>query len=170
MPDKNSLPFRWLPIIALALLSVSCDDLNTPLPAAPGPIPPPRPSDFNIVGHWEAESTQGRRIAFDVTSRGRVVAGRINIHHECSDGRWRVTFDGFNAPIVDNAFLVTVNWENKDRKITRAGSYTISGRFEGPHVVRGGLINSVDDIRKDDDPTGTVCTTVDVAFEGERPK
>lgn len=162
---------RFSLFLCVLLVSfTSCDDLNTSLPAAPSEVPPPRPSDFNIVGHWEASSDQGRRISFDVTSGGRVVAGRINIHHECTDGRWRVTFDGFNAPIVDNAFLVTVNWENNDGKITRAGSYTISGRFEGPHVVRGGLINSVDDIRKDDDPTGEVCTTVDVAFEGGRPK
>ena len=154
----------------LLACSTSCDDLNTALPESPGEIPPPPPSDFKLVGHWEAESTQGRRIAFDVITGRRVVNGRINIHHECTDGRWRVTFDGFNAAIVDNAFLVTVNWENNDGGITRAGSYTISGRFEGPHVVRGGLINSVDDVRKDDDPTGDACTTVDVAFEGGRPK
>ena len=154
-------------VCALAFVS-SCDDLNTPLPAAPGEVPPLPPSDFNIVGHWETSSTQGRRIAFDVTSGGRIVNGRINIHHKCTNGRWRVTFDGFEARIVDNAFLTTVDWENKEKKITRAGSYTISGRFESRNIVRGGLINSVNDIRQDDDPTGTVCTTVDVAFEGNR--
>ena len=94
--------------------------------------------------------------------------GRINLHHECTDGRWRVTFDGFEARIVDNAFLTTVDWENKDKKIIRVGSYTISGRFEGRSIVVGGLINSVNDIRKNEEPTGTVCTTVDVAFEGNK--
>ncbi len=150
------------------LFAGACDDLNTPVPTAPSPIPPPRASDFNIAGHWEATSIQGRRIAFDVTAGGRVVNGRINLHHECTDGRWRVTFDGFEARIVDNAFLTTVDWENKDKKIIRVGSYTISGRFEGRSIVVGGLINSVNDIRKNEEPTGTVCTTVDVAFEGNK--
>ncbi len=95
--------------------------------------------------------------------------GRINVHHECSDGRWRVTFDGFEARIVDNAFLTTVDWQNTDKKIIRTGSYTISGRFEGRNIVRGGLISSVNDIRrKNEEPTGEVCTTVDTAFEGNK--
>ena len=156
-------------LVCLLLVSfTSCDDLNTPIPTATEPIPPPHASDFNIVGHWEATSTQGRRIAFDVTSGGRVVNGRINIHHECTDGRWRVTFDGFEARVVDNAFLTSVDWENKERKIIHAGSYTISGRFESRNIVVGGLINSVNDIRKNEEPTGEVCTTVDVAFEGNK--
>ena len=167
------LAFRWsgktfLYALVLSLLAISCDDLNTPIPTATEPIPPPRPSDVNIAGHGEASSTPGRRIAFDVTAGGRVVNGRINLHHECTDGRWRVTFDGFEARIVDNAFLTTVDWENKDKKIIRVGSYTISARFEGRNIVVGGLINSVNDIRKNEEPTGTVCTTVDVAFEGNK--
>ena len=147
----------------------ACDDLNTSLPAAPDPVAPPAASEFNIQGHWEAESTQGRRVAFDVNPNGKVFNGRINVHHECQSGRWRVTFDGFEAQVVDNAFLVTVDWENHDGKIERVGSYTVSGRFEGRNLVRGNLISSVNDIRKkNEQPNGDVCTTVQVSFEGNK--
>jgi len=147
---------------------VACDELQEPLPAAPDPIPPPAVSDFLIQGHWEAESTQGRRIAFDVNPNGKVFNGRINAHHECQSGRWRVTFDGFEAQVVDNAFLVTVDWENHDGRVERVGSYTVSGRFEGRNLMRGGFISSVNDVRRNDQPNGDVCTTVQVSFEGNK--
>ena len=160
---------RCLGAIVLGLLVVSCDELKAPLPAAPDPIPPPRASDFPIQSHWEAESTQGRRIAFDVNPNGKVFNGRINAHHECQSGRWRVTFDGFEAQVVDNAFLVTVDWENHDGGVERVGSYTVSGRFEGRNLVRGGFISSVNDIRlRNEQPNGDVCTTVQVSFEGNK--
>jgi hypothetical protein len=152
----------------MCLFSTSCDEFNEPLPTGTGPIPPPPASDFNIVGHWEADSTQGRRIAFDVTEDGEVINGRINLHHDCSDGRWRVTFDGFEAQVVDNAFLTTVDWRNTDKNVVRTGAYTISGRFEGTTLVRGGLINSVNDIRKNERPPGDVCTTIQTSFEGNK--
>jgi len=159
---------RWLGIVMVCLVAGSCDELQEPLPAAPDPIPPPAASDFLIQGHWEAESTQGRRIAFDVNPNGKVFNGRINAHHECQSGRWRVTFDGFEAQVVDNAFLVTVNWENHDGRVERVGSYTVSGRFEGRNLMRGGFISSVNDVRRNDKPNGDVCTTVQVSFEGNK--
>ena len=155
--------------LLIFLAGASCDELKEPLPAATDPIPPPAASDFPIQGHWEAESTQGRRIAFDVNPNGKVFNGRINVHHECQSGRWRVTFDGFEAQVVDNAFLVTVNWENHDGRVERVGSYTVSGRFEGRNLMRGGFISSVNDVRKkNEQPNGDVCTTVQVSFEGAK--
>src|SRR3972149_3289546 len=101
----------WIGIFLVGLLAGSCDELQEPLPATPDPIPAPAASDFEITGHWEAESTQGRRIVFSVTENGRVINGRIKLHHDCASGRWRVTFRGFEALIVDNAFLTTADWE-----------------------------------------------------------
>jgi hypothetical protein len=155
--------------VVVTFAATACDEFNTPVPPRPSPLPDPRPSSFAITGHWEATSTQGRRIAFDVNSNGRVINGRINLHHECSDGRWRVTFDGFQAQVVDNTFITTVDWEAKDNGVTYAGSYTISGRFEARNIVKGGLLNSVNDIRKkNEQPTGIVCGTVEESYEGNK--
>jgi hypothetical protein len=120
------------------------------------------------VGHWEADSNQSRRIAFDVTSGGRVVNGRINFHHDCNTGRWRATLDGFEEDIVDDAFLVTFNWEATEDRVTRAGTMTVSGRFEGDRVVKGGFVSSVNDVRKDGQPTGDVCNAIEGSFAGYR--
>ncbi len=146
----------------------SCTEFREPLPAGPDAIPSPPVSDFYIVGHWEADSSQGRRIAFEVTSDGRVVNGRINLHHECNEGRWRATFDGFDGPIVDNAFLINQDWQAKHNGVTRRGRTTISGRFESGIFARGGFINSVDDIRKGIWPTGEICPTIHGSWEGDR--
>jgi hypothetical protein len=166
---RGNLFGKMVIVLATVLAVASCDDLKEPLPAAPGPVPTPPASEFNIQGHWEAESTQGRRISFDVNPNGKVFNGRINVHHECQSGRWRVTFDGFEVQVVDNAFLVTVDWENHEGKVERVGSYTVSGRFEGGNLVRGNLISSVNDIRKrNEQPNGDTCTTVQVSFEGNK--
>ena len=105
----------------ILLAVVCCDDLEEPLPMAPSPPPPPGFSEFRIVGHWEAVTEQGRRIAFDVTSDGRVVNGRLNFHHECNVGRWRATIDGFTAEIVDNGFLTTLEWKRSGNGSILAG-------------------------------------------------
>jgi len=148
--------------------AVSCEDLNEPLPTASPPPPPPGFSQFQIVGHWETTSSQGRRIAFDVTSEGRVVNGRINVHHDCLTGRWRATFDGFNADIVDDGFLTSFNWGSNEDGLVRVGFMTVSGRFEGDRSVKGGFINSVNDVRMNDDPTGDVCLPIEGSYEGTR--
>jgi hypothetical protein len=156
--------FRWL----LPLLALSCEELKEPLPAAPTPPSPPPFSQFQIVGHWEADSSQGRRIAFDVTSDGRVVNGRINLHHDCNTGRWRATFDGFNADIVDDAFITSFNWGSDEEGLTRTGFATVSGRFEGDRAVAGGFIDSVNDVRKNGIPSGDVCPPIEGSYVGTR--
>jgi len=152
----------------MPLLALSCEELKEPLPTAPPPPPPPGFSQFQIVGHWEATSSQGRRIAFDVTSEGRVVNGRINVHHDCNTGRWRATFDGFNADIVDDGFLTSFNWGSDENGLVRVGFMTVSGRFEGDRSVKGGFINSVNDVRMNGDPTGDVCPPIEGSYEGTR--
>jgi hypothetical protein len=152
----------------MPLLALSCEELKAPLPAAPTPSPPPPFSHYQIVGHWEATTTQGRRIAFDVTSDGRVMNGRINLHHDCNTGRWRATFDGFQTEIVDDGFITTFNWGNEEDGLFRTGTATVSGRFEGDDYVKGGFINSVNDARRNGVPTKDVCPSIEGSYEGTR--
>ncbi len=152
---------------------VCCDEFQEPLPIAPSPPPPPGFSEFRIVGHWEAVTEQGRRIAFDVTSDGRVVNGRLNFHHECNVGRWRATIDGFTAEIVDNGFLTTLEWKRSGNGsilagLILSGTYTVSGRFVSDDRMVGGLISAVTDVREREQPTGVVCQTIHVPFDGEK--
>jgi len=168
MRDKAHFSVKALLSFLILLGGVACEELKEPLPTAPLPQPPPGFSQFQIVGHWEATSSQGRRIAFDVTSEGRVVNGRINLHHDCNTGRWRATFDGFNADIVDDAFLTSFNWGSNEDGLTRVGFTTVSGRFEGDRTVKGGFIDSVNDARKNGVPTGDVCPPIQGSYEGTR--
>ena len=171
---RNNLSL--IPLVAAALLvvlGVSCNDLNEPLPTAPTPPPPLGFSQFRIVGHWEAVTEQGRRIAFDVTGDGRVVNGRLNFHHECNVGRWRATIDGFTAEIVDDAFLTSFDWRRSGNGsilagLTLSGAYTVSGKFDSDFRMRGGLIDAVTDVRENEQPTGVVCQTIHVPFDGEK--
>lgn len=168
MRDKAHFSVKALLSFLILLGGVSCEELKEPLPTAPLPQPPPAFSQFQIVGHWEATSSQGRRIAFDVTSEGRVVNGRINLHHDCNTGRWRATFDGFNADIVDDAFLTSFNWGSDENGLVRDGFATVSGRFEADRTVKGGFIDSVNDARKNGVPTGDVCPPIQGSYEGTR--
>ncbi len=157
----------------ILLGGVSCNEFLEPLPIAPSPPPPPGFSEFQIVGHWEAITEQGRRIAFDVTEDGRVTNGRLNFHHECNVGRWRATIDGFAAEIVDNGFLTTLEWRRSGdgsilAGLTLSGTYTVSGRFESDDRMVGGLISAVTDVREREQPTGVVCQTIHVPFDGEK--
>lgn len=159
----------WL----IPLLLFSCDDLKDDLPTTPPPPELPSFSQFDVVGHWESSSDQGRRIAFDVTSDGYVVNGRLNFHHECNVGRWRATLDGFTAKIVDDGFLTTADWRASGNGsilagMTLSGTYTISGRFESDGIVRGSLISAVTDVRNNEQPTGVVCETIHTPYDGEK--
>ena len=174
MQSKVRFSAKALLSFVILLGVVCCDDFNEPLPVAPSPPPPLGFSQYRIVGHWEAVTEQGRRIAFDVTGDGRVVNGRLNFHHECNVGRWRATIDGFTAEIVDDAFLTSFDWKRSGNGsilagLTLSGTYTVSGKFDSDGRMRGGLIDAVTDIRKSDEqPTGVVCETIHVPFDGEK--
>jgi hypothetical protein len=158
--------FSWS--IPLLLVALSCEELKEPLPTAPPPPAPPGFSQYQIVGHWETTSSQGRRIAFDVTSDGRVMNGRINFHHDCNTGRWRATLDGFETQVVDDSFITSFNWGNEEDGVTRTGFMTVSGRFEGDRFVKGGFVSSVNDVRMNGNPTGDVCPSIEGHYEGIR--
>ncbi len=165
------LPYcRLVFLLALVVAIFSCDDLTTPTPPANEEVGPPPPSQYNVVGHWEATSSQGRRIAFDVTEDFQVVNGRINLHHDCNNGRWRATFDGYQAEIVNDAFITTMNWRSNDFGLVREGRVTVSGRFLSDTVVQGGFIDSVEDARSEttNQPTGHICPTIQGSFEGNK--
>ena len=172
---RGNLHFSIYALVSFFILLgvVGCNDLNEPLPAAPTPPPPVGFSQYRIVGHWEAVTEQGRRIAFDVTGDGRVVNGRLNFHHECNVGRWRATIDGFTAEIVDDAFLTSFDWKRSGNGsilagLTLSGTYTVSGKFDSDGRMRGGLIDAVTDVREGEQPSGVVCETIHVPFDGEK--
>jgi hypothetical protein len=167
MLERAGLSVRFLGLFFL-LAALSCEELKAPLPAAPTPPPPPAFSRYQIVGHWEADTDQTRRIAFDVTSEGRVVNGRINFHHDCNTGRWRATLDGFAADVVDDGFITTFNWENTEDGLTRNGTMTVSGRFEGDRSMKGGFVSSVNGVRMAGQPTGDVCPSIQGSYVGAR--
>ena len=80
---QSKVRFSAKALLSLIILVVAaCNEFQEPLPTAPTPPPPLGYSQFQIVGHWEAVTEQGRRIAFDVTSDGRVINGRLNFHQE----------------------------------------------------------------------------------------
>jgi len=136
--------FRPAALLALALLlAASCNEVNVPLPAAPEPLPPAAPSQFSISGHWEGLSNQGRRLAFDVSEQGVVHDGRINLHHDCSAGRLRMTIDGYETQVSGDAFSTTLHWRIDDQGQIYVGEVTVSGRFESDGFAKGGFVNSV---------------------------
>ena len=99
--------------------------------------------------------------------------GRLNFHHECNVGRWRATIDGFTAEIVDDAFLTSFDWRRSGdgsilAGLTLSGTYTVSGKFDSDDRMRGGLIDAVTDVREREQPTGVVCQTIHVPFDGEK--
>ena len=154
--------------LLLALGLAACDDLQDPPPAAPTLPEPASPTSFDVVGHWEATTIQGRRIAFDVNPSLEVVNGRINLHHDCNTGRWRATFDGFHSVIENDQFNATVNWRTNDDGLFRSGSYSITGTFQSDNIVRGSFANVVTDSRVNERPTGEVCPGIDLTYEGEK--
>jgi hypothetical protein len=150
----------------MALTGAACNELNEPLPTAPSPLPPPPPSQFRIAGHWEALTDQGRRIAFDVSSDGMVVNGRINVHHDCTTGRLRMTIDGYEGPVRNDSFLATMNYRIDDAGNIYVGKVTVSGQFEADDRVRGGFVNSVTE-KPPNDAFG-VCLAADGTFQGQK--
>lgn len=161
---------RHGPFLALCLMALSagfaCNELNNFPPAAPGPVPLPRPSQFNIVGHWEALTDQGRRVAFDVTPQGMVTNTRINLHHDCSAARLRITVDGLEAQVSTSSFLGTTVFRIDDGGNIYVAKVTLSGRFESDTVMRGGFVSSITD-KPPNDIYG-VCFAVNGTFDGYR--
>jgi len=138
----------WVLALAMALLS-SCGESEDPLPSAASPpvlaAPPPSQSAlrFDVAGHWEGLTDQGRRIAFDVSQEAAVTNSRINFHHDCAGGRFRATVDGYQAQVRDHSFSATLHWRAEDRGRVYAGKVTVSGRFESDLFARGGFVNSL---------------------------
>ncbi len=78
-----------------------------------------------------------------VSENGTVKNGRVNVHHDCTNGRLRMTMDGFRGGVKDHTFSATMHWRINDNGLIYSGVVTVSGRFESPNEARGGFVNSV---------------------------
>ena len=170
---------RWIPC-ALAVLTIlllgACNDNgedsspNSPSsasPTSPAPLPlasPEVPTRFDIDGHWEGLTNQGRRIAFDVSPGEVLTGGRINLHHDCSKGRLRMTLDGYQSRVNAHTFNATFHWRIDDKGLIYSGVVTVSGRFESGRFARGGFVNSVTE-KPADDGLGT-CPSIFGTWDG----
>jgi len=152
------------PALGLLLLLSACNEVNNFPPAAPAPLPPAPPSQFNITGHWEALSDQGRRIAFDVSPQGALFNTRINFHHDCLAGRLRLTIDGLDAQVAGDTFSGTMLFRINDAGNLYIGRFTLTGRFEADDRMRGGFVSSITD-KPPNDVYG-VCFPTSGTFDG----
>ena len=139
---------RFLPACALLLALFSCSEFEDPPPAGPvvAPIPP---SQYAIAGRWDGMSNQGRPLTFDVDDQTRVVNATITLHHDCTGGRLVLPLGGFEAQVSGDSFSATFNWRYEEPGKYYAGRLTVSGRFEGDRLSRGGFVNSVTDKQAD---------------------
>lgn len=161
---RSTRLLAWALLVPLSGLAVSCKEFEDPPPAGPivAPIPP---SQFAIAGRWDGISNQGRPLRFDVDHGTRVVNGSLTLHHDCSGGRLVLPLGGFEAQVNGDSFSTTINWRVDEPTKYYAGKLTVSGRFEGDRLARGGFVNSVTD--KQADNLG-VCPSASGSWEATR--
>ena len=157
------MDWKRLTLVSLLALAAACSELEDPPPTTPT-VPPIPPSQFSISGRWDGVTDQGRPVRFDI-SDSAMLSGSIALHHDCSGGRLVLPFDGYEAQVNGDSFSVTFNWRQEDGHQYYAGTLTISGRFEGNNLSRGGFINSITD--KQQDNLG-VCNEVNGTWEATR--
>ena len=151
-------------LLLLLLVAASCDELQDPPPA--GPVVPPIPSSqFAIAGRWDGVTEQGRPLGFDVTDSTVVVNGSLTLHHDCSGGRLVLDLSTYEAQVSGDSFSVTLNWRRDEPTKYYVGRLTVSGRFEGNRLARGGFVNSITD--KYADNLG-VCPSSSGSWEAAR--
>jgi hypothetical protein len=154
---------RILFLLFIAMAS-SCDELQDPPPAGPIVTPPPA-SQFAIAGRWDGITEQGRPLRFDVTDSTVVVNGSLTLHHDCSGGRLVLDLGSYEAEVSGDSFSVTLNWRLDEPTKFYTGRLTVSGRFEGDRLARGGFVNSITD--KYSDNLG-VCPSSSGSWEAGR--
>jgi hypothetical protein len=106
-------------------------------------------SQFNIVGRWDGQSSQGRPIRFDVTQGVLLVDGQLALHHDCTGGRLELQLSSYRAEISGDSFTTTFDWRFDEEGRFYVGVLTVSGRFEGDVVANGGWVNSITDKQAD---------------------
>lgn len=154
-----------LGLFGLLLTLSSCDEFQDPPPTAPvvAPIPPSR---YTIAGAWDGVTQQGRPLRFEVTEGTVVVNGTLSLHHDCSGGRLVLEQLGvYEAQVNGDSFSITINWRRDEDRRYYVGTLTVSGRFEGDRIARGGFVNSITD--KVDDNLG-VCPSASGSWEASR--
>jgi len=145
-------------------LASGCDELQDPPPAGPV-VPPIPPSQFAIAGRWDGVTAQGRPLSFDVSDSTVVVNGFLTLHHDCSGGRLVLDLGSYDAQVSGDSFSVTLNWRRDEPTKYYVGRLTVSGRFEGNRLARGGFVNSITD--KYADNLG-VCPSSSGSWEAAR--
>ncbi len=150
--------------LVLLLAAASCNEFEDPPPMAPtvDPIPP---SQFDITGRWDGISDQGRPVRFDVSDETIVFDGSLSLHHDCSGGRLELKLGTYEAEVNGDSFSATVNWRQDEERRFYTGKLTVSGRFEGNRIAKGGFVNSITD--KQADNLG-VCNGVSGTWEASR--
>ena len=161
-PSRRTDMHRYL--LCLTLFVTSCDDLKDPPPAGPI-VPPVAKSHFAIAGRWDGITEQGRPLRFDVSDQTVVLNGSLTLHHECSGGRLILDLGGYEADVNGDSFSVTLSWRRDEPTKYYTGRLTVSGRFEGDRLARGGFVNSVTD--KYNDNLG-VCPSSSGSWEAAR--
>lgn len=151
-------------LLVLILAVTACNEFEDPPPAAPilDPIPP---SQFDIAGRWDGITDQGRPVRFDVNDQTIVIDGSLSLHHECSGGRLVLRLGTYEAEVSGDSFSATVNWRYDEDRRYYTGKLTVSGRFEGNQIAKGGFVNSITD--KQADNLG-VCNGVSGTWEASR--
>lgn len=143
MRSRRAMRNRTLLLLLLAA-PISCDELQDPPPASPV-VPPLPPSQYAIAGRWDGVTEQGRPLRFDVSSSTVVVNGSLTLHHDCTGGRLVLDLGSYEAQVAGDSFSVTMNWRRDEPTKYYVGRLTISGRFEGDRLARGGFVNSITD-------------------------
>ena len=154
----------WLTALLALVAAWSCNEFEDPPPLAPV-VDPPKPSQFNITGRWDGMTNQGRPVRFDILSNGGLENGTMSLHHDCSGGRLVLRLGDYRSEVVGDSFEVTFNWRFDDGPRFYIGTLTVSGRFEGDTLVRGGFVNSITD--KTANNLG-VCLAVDGQWEAAK--
>ena len=151
-------------LLLVILAAAACDELKDPPPT--GPVVPPIPaSQFAVAGSWDGVTDQGRPLSFDVSDSTVVVNGSLTLHHDCTGGRLVLDLGSYEAGVSGDSFSVTLNWRRDEPTKYYVGRLTVSGRFEGDRLARGGFVNSITD--KYPDNLG-VCPSSSGSWEAAR--
>jgi hypothetical protein len=139
---------RAIAFLAIFLVAASCDELKDLPPPSPT-VPTIPPSQFAIAGRWDGMTDQGRPVRFDVSDSTVVVNGSLTLHHDCSGGRLVLDLGSYQAEVNGDSFSVTTIWRRDEGSKYYVGRLSITGRFEGDRLARGGFVNSITDKQAD---------------------
>lgn len=134
-------------------LSLACEELKDGPPAAPT-VEPVGQTQYDLGGHWEGITDQGRPVRFDVRTQealgdplyhANVVQGFLAVHHDCTGGRLVLQLTGYDTEVQGDSFSGTAIWRRDEPNKYYTGTLTVSGKFTNGDVASGGFVNSITD-------------------------